>query len=242
MFSIMLPMPREYPDGFDGTVFTSLFFTYEYLHEIGVKETMEFTAKELPDGMVLPYGITAEDSLIDALCKMGYIREEATKLAQGKLTHIFMNFDGSPPTLYLTWHDTYCAFEYEYSSNTSMEIRYSADDLRFECFIVKSECPITSTGFTGPITVELFKNGDTHTATLLAVDQQQILEILNHGNWQENTEDDMFVEYHLTVGNKSLRYNAAAGIFWSKDDNQVLVLPEESRKTVNQILDLYIPQ
>ena len=240
LFDILLPTPREYPEGFDGTMFTSLFFSYEYLHEIGVQETMEFTAKALPDGMVLPYGITAEDSLIAALRKTGYSLEDATKITQEKINAVFMNLDGSPPTLYLTWYDTYCAFEYEYSGSTSMEIRYSADDLRFECFIIKSEFPITTIGLSAPITFDHPKDGVTHTATLFTEDQEQLLEILNHGNWQENTEDDIFAEFHLTVGAKSLRYNATSGTFWNEHFQQVLVLSEGNRRTVNQILDGYM--
>ena len=240
MFDIMTPTSPSYPDGIEGRAFTSLFFTYEYLHEIGVKETIEFTAKVLPDGMLLPYGITAEDSLIAALCKTGYSREDATKITQEKSNAVFTNLDGTPPTLYLTWYDTYCAFEYEYSGNTSMEIRYSADDLRFECFIVKSELPITTIGLSGPITFDHPNDGVTHTATLFTEDQEQLLEILNHGNWQENTEDDIFVELHLTVGTKSLHYNATSGTFWNEHFQQVLVLSEENRKNVNQILDGYM--
>ncbi|MBO5842742.1 MAG: hypothetical protein J6R46_07070, partial [Clostridia bacterium] len=226
MFDIMTPTSPSYPDGIEGRALTSLFFTYEYLHEIGVKETIEFTAKALPDGMVLPYGITAEDSLIAALCKTRYRQEDATKITQEKINTVFTNLDGSPPTLYLTWHDTYCAFEYEYSGNTSMEIRYSADDLRFECFIVKSELPITTIGLSGPITFDHPNDGVTHTAKLLPEDEQQMLEILNLGNWKENTEDDIFVEFHLTVGTKSLHYNATSGTFWNEHFQQVLVLSE----------------
>ena len=240
MFDIMTPTSPSYPDGIEGRAFTSLFFTYEYLHEIGVKETIEFTAKALPDGMVLPYGITAEDSMIAALCKTGYSREDATKITQEKSNAVFTNLDGTPPTLYLTWYDTYCAFEYEYSSNTSMEIRYSADDLRFECFIVKTECPITTIGLSGPITFDHPNDGVTHTAQLSPEDEQQMLEILNLGNWKENTGDEMFNEFHLTVGDSSLRYYAASGIFISEDGKKMLVLSEGVRRTVNQILDGYM--
>lgn len=94
--------------------------------------------------------------------------------------------------------------------------------------------------YEGMVAFDHPNDGVTHTATLFTEDQEQLLEILNHGNWQENTEDDIFVEFHLTVGTKSLHYNATSGTFWNEHFQQVLVLSEENRKTVNQILDGYM--
>ena len=94
--------------------------------------------------------------------------------------------------------------------------------------------------YEGMVAIILVSDDEVYNVELNEQDAQALLKILNHGNWQENTEDDIFVELHLTVGTKSLHYNATSGTFWNEHFQQVLVLSEENRKTVNQILDGYM--
>lgn len=94
--------------------------------------------------------------------------------------------------------------------------------------------------YKGMVAIILVSDDEVYNVELDEQDAQALLKILNHGNWQENTEDDIFVEFHLTVGTKSLRYNATSGTFWNEHFQQALVLSEENRKTVNQILDRYM--
>ncbi len=69
----------------EGELFSSYIYSPGERKE-GKSFSALFIGKQLPDGMVLPHGITPEDTLTEALCKMGMNQATALALIEGKTT------------------------------------------------------------------------------------------------------------------------------------------------------------
>ena len=92
MFEIMTLIPADFAEGYDGEEYYSDLFSYSYLRsgtqDVTLSINNHFFAYAIPDGMILPCNITAEDALADALEKLNFQAQEATDLINQKSTAV----------------------------------------------------------------------------------------------------------------------------------------------------------
>ena len=247
LFEIMSPVPTEYEQGYDGEVYGSELFSYEYVRKPDGSCNNYFGGLVLPDDMRLPHGITPGDRLIDSLHKMGVdaetaqdIVERAKKLFEGEQLVLGDNFF----TLCIT-RNSYGEYIILYSftaspvgggvdpAEYSLELIYSEANMVFEAFCVKAGHGQFSTdAFSAPITVTPY-NLSYVSRELSDGDAQTLLAILNNDSWrQDSIEFDC--EYQITFAGKAYRYSAEAGVFVG--NGHFLPLTEEQRRTVNEII------
>ena len=142
----MTPADTEWAPNYSGEVWVHDQFTYSYsiLTQNGVMQSCknDFSARVVPGGMTLPHGITPEDSLLDALCKMGYDSQDANQL-------LFESIPGAG-TVVLAADDTHVldigaagsyllVYREENENSTNELIFYYDKDLCFTQFEVKTK-------------------------------------------------------------------------------------------------------
>ena len=226
LFEIMSPVPTEYEQGYDGEVYGSELFSYEYVRKPNGNCNNYFGGLVLPDDMRLPHGITPGDRLIDSLHKMGVdaetaqdIVERAKKLFEGEQLVLGDNFF----TLCIT-RNSYGEYIILYSftaspvgggvdpAEYSLELIYSEANMVFEAFCVKAGHGQFSTdAFSAPIIVSLLDARDVHRE-LDDEDAQTLIEILYSGTWMSG-EIDVAYEYRVTFAGKVYYYSASSGLF-----------------------------
>ena len=149
MFKIMSFVPSEYPEGFDGKDYASDLFTYFHFQDASQEHVTKYrsfyAASAMPDGMILPCGITAEHSLQETLLQIGFDKKTAEDLLAGKST-VLLFADGTH-SLYLDYQqDTGCfAIQYKQSVTISPTCSaqyclylYYSSELAYEYFTVQS--------------------------------------------------------------------------------------------------------
>ena len=215
LFDVMTPVPTEYPEGYDGEVYTSELFSFERTEQIGDSETTVFTAKALADGMVLPHGVTAEDSLIEALCKRGHDITRAKEVVEARNNVLFIGLAQSTSALWLKFYDSHIAFEYEYDGSTTMEIRYSADGTHFECLMITSSVEYT-TAITEPVwpsspdQVQLLSHATNHSLPDLIA--SRVLSACRNADWQATDLIPMTPSLTFTCGSNTVYYSPDDGM------------------------------
>lgn len=246
LFEIMIPVPTEYEQGYDGEVYGSDLFSYEYVRKPDGSCNNAFLGLVLPDDMRLPHGIAPGDRLVDSLHKMGV----DTETAQDTVERAKKLFEGEQLMLGNEFF-TFCITRNSYGEyiilysfiasptggvnppEYSLEIIYSEANMVFEAFCVKAGHEEFSTdAFAAPVKVTPYhlsyvsrELSDENTRTLLA--------ILNNGSWRQDSIE-LDCEYQITFAGKAYRYSAEAGVFVG--NGHFLPLTEEQRRTVNEII------
>ena len=249
MFDIMTPIPTDYAEGYDGEVYGSELFSYEYVRKPDGKCNNSFVGLVLPDDMRLPHGIAPGDRLVDSLHKMGIdaqtaqsIVERAQNLPEGEQFRL-----GDSASLYIT-RNSYGEYTVHHSSMTvlssglapvyTFDVVYSQENMTFKCFVIKagySDFPIDA--FTAPITVSPI---DTFNVSkqLNDAETQLLLGILNVDNWQagnawQNSGLVVAFDYRITSAGKTYNYDSRIGIFIGND--VYLMISEQDRLAINEI-------
>ena len=249
LFEIMIPVPTEYEQGYDGEVYGSELFSYEYVRKPNGNCNNYFGGLVLPDDMRLPHGITPGDRLIDSLHKMGVdaetaqdVVERAKKLFEGEQLVLGDNFF----TLCIT-RNSYGEYIILYSftaspvgggvdpAEYSLELIYSETNMVFEAFCVKAGHGQFSTdAFSAPITVSPLDARDVRRE-LNEKDAQALIEIFYSGTWNSGEVDADF-DYCITSANKTYRYSTSAGILAGSAG--YMRLSNENLRIVNEIVKI----
>ena len=215
MFKIMSFVPSEYPEGFDGKDYASDLFTYFHFQDASqvhvTKYCSFYAASAMPDGMILPCGITAEHSLQEALLQIGFDKKTAEDLLAGKST-VLLFADGTH-SLYLDYQqDTGCfAIQYKQSVTISPTCNaqyclylYYSSELAYEYFTVQSSSeqsakePARYTQYAG------YEVNWTFTAEQTA----WLQEVLDSAEWIEGLPlyTDYRFEPYIKIGNTNVYY------------------------------------
>ncbi len=149
MFEIMNRNPVDYSEGFDGQDYSSDLFTYFHFRDASQEHVTKYrslyAASAMPDGMILPCGITAEHSLQDALLAIGFDKNTAENLLTGKST-VLLFADGTH-SLCLDYQQDIGCFAIQYKQSAAISptcdaqyclYLYYSSELAYEYFTVQS--------------------------------------------------------------------------------------------------------
>ena len=262
VFDLMHEADVEWMPGYRGEMYGgSEFFDYEWSAYAPDGEDQSyqssFTAYKLPDGMTLPHSITPEDSLLDALRKIGVSDKQAQDALQAvqSLTEQDQLHEGNL-LLGMTYANTlgvwgspglYYAIVFKIgptmlSSDLSQpeykfEIMYSWDEQAFTCIKITTEGTRNRVNmFSGPIELDYPGNPTQFRCKLTDEHCEKILFLLNNDDWHGGVIGAKY-EYTVWFDGIAYEYNADDGIF--KNDVCYLRLSEQDRLTVNEILTRY---
>lgn len=188
-----------------------------------------FSAQVLPDGWALPMGITEQDSISEALLKMGYSQEVIDKflsehgtirLAGNSVLSSTIYFDGS---LYLHCDKNSYVIEHtvttlpEYSESRmqhaiqTVRVYYNRDDMRFEKIRIELRVT-TQEAMTLPRPVIMTQIAEQAQQTMLTEDQIEILQkAMFNGNWSDGCTE-IVCDYEGKFGEKDFKYSSEKGI------------------------------
>ena len=245
LFDIMTRVPIDYAEGYSGEEHGSQWFSYGYMTLPNGNSNNYFVAKNIPDDMRLPCGITFADTLYHSLCKMGLTDFEAeeiiARLEIGDEQQIYLGNNG----LYLT-RDQEGNYIMRYSTLTvlsssnypaySLDIIYSRAEMIAQLFLVKAGVGDFSTdAFTAPITIAplAYESPDKE---LNDSDAQTLVDIFMGyiGTWKTGELVDAEFDYRIISKGMVYRYSTRTGIL--ADSGGYMSLSNEHRQIVNEIV------
>ena len=215
MFKIMSFVPSEYPEGFDGKDYASDLFTYFHFQDASQEHVTKYrsfyAASAMPDGMILPCGITAEHSLQEALLQIGFDKKTAEDLLAGKST-VLLFADGTH-SLYLDYQQDIGCFAIQYKQGAAITsvsnaeyclYLYYSPDYAYEYFTVQSSSeqsakePARYTQYAG------YEVNWTFTAEQTA----WLQEVLDSAEWLDGLPlyTDYRFEPYIKIGNTNVYY------------------------------------
>ena len=262
LFDIMSEAEVSWMPGYSGEMYDSEHFTYAYsaLSSDGVIQSHKnmLTATALPDGMTLPFGISTEEGLAEALCKLGTTEQGAQTVLEQRLPFFLTDsIYSSIFTVTVTFDTTYAEISYEYGMHR-VDICYDADGQTFEMLRIQTEHKSAAQDGLIGYPINFYFNPDAivevdsphddiaHYATLSEPHRDQIIAILNGGAWQPSSSDMQHYDYTFTILNpnasapQTLHYSSEAGIFLL--DNLYLHISNDDANTVNEIFAGYTVQ
>lgn len=144
LFDIMIRADVDWAPGYSGDIYSSDYF--EYTHTayspdgVITSHTNTFTAFVLPDGMTLPFAISPDEGLVEALCRcLGMSKEDAQHTLEERRTSYFT--DGAHSSIFvvtLTFHPTYINLSYEYGQNNTIDIQFDASGENFKLLRIQT--------------------------------------------------------------------------------------------------------
>ena len=142
LFEIMYQANVSWMPGYSGEMYGSEQFTYEHTafspDGVSKSHTNTFTATVLPDGMTLPFGISPDQGLIEALCKLGMTEQNAQKTLERRLTFFLLDdMYASIFTVTVTFHEAYVQITYEYGEHR-VDIHFDESGEHFELLQIQT--------------------------------------------------------------------------------------------------------
>lgn len=210
-----------------------------------IKNEAEFWATKLPDGMVLPLGITVEDSVLDALTKIGFSKDVAELYLEHIDEYVSLRLAGGSiysgdtddlaSDLWLHARDDCYVISYRYYSKV-VELYYRADDLGFAHIGVSSaQTESNEISFPAPVCFShLF--GKTVDVELTNEQAAQLAKILNTYAWGTSDPGQQDCDCTGTIGNASFAYSSESGVFYM-DGFTMKVAFEDHRNEIRQLLE-----
>ncbi len=237
LLDIMNQADVDWYEGYGGEIWSGDRFHYQcsIYSPLGVQLfcTNSFKAKVLPDGMTLPHGIAPEDTLVQALCKLGYTEEQAKKALQERKDIFFVNdllFAGA--TLCVNFDsgsllgNAYADITYEYG-DVSMTLRYDQNTQSFEELLIETRClaelQVTFTSY------EFTK----YECSLSAQQCSTLAQMLSHARLVYDTVD-LICDSTCLINGQGYSYDTNEGLFCG--NGQTLTLTDQDRVTFNAML------
>ena len=142
LFELMNQADVEWMPGYSGEMYDSEHFGYKHSafspDRVSKSHTNTFTATVLPDGMTLPFGISPDQGLIEALCKLGMTEQNAQKTLEQRLTYFLLdNMYASIFTVTVTFHEAYVQITYEYGEHR-VDIHFDESGEHFELLQIQT--------------------------------------------------------------------------------------------------------
>ncbi len=238
LFDLMCEADVESMPDYSNEIWSGDLFDYQcsIYSPLGVQfsYTNSFTARALPDNMTLPHGITPEDTLVEALCKMGYIEEQAQKILQERKNVIFIsNPLSSVATLFVNFGSvnfmgkSNIDITYQYG-NQSMTLRYTQDGQSFEKLLIETQA---SDSWQVTFTSCKFMEFE------FSLSEQQLVTLMQMLTRAEVAYDtvDLICDSTCLINGQGYSYDTTEGLFCG--NGQTLILTEQDREAFNQLLD-----
>ena len=231
LLDIMNQADVEWCEGYGGEIWSGDRFHYQcsIYSPLGVQLfcTNSFKAKVLPDGMTLPHGIAPEDTLAQALCKMGYTEQNAQQLlAAQKQVILSSNPLSSVATLFLTFGTTYIDIIYEYDG-LSLTLKYDKDEQTFRELWIETrglaELQVTFTSY------EFME----YECSLSAQQCSTLAQMLSRARLVYDTVD-LICDSTCLINGQGYSYDTNEGLFCG--NGQTLTLTDQDRVTFNAML------
>lgn len=230
LFDIMNAVDTAPSPGYEYEMYTAELFEYEYssFSKDGITRTYQssFFTKALPDGLTLPYGITPEDTLVEALCKMGHGEQNAQAMLEARKTVFFMSPLGSTSSLSLKFGANYVDLTYEYNGQ-SMTLRYREDSQSFTNLQIEAK-------FSGILqaTFTSFRFDET-VYTLSEEQRTQLSEMLARAQRIDDTSE-LLGDSTCIINGISFSYDSTEGLFCG--NGLTIVLTEQDRLALGAML------
>ncbi len=215
MFKIMSFVPGEYPEGFDGKDYASDLFTYFHFRDASQEHVTKYrsfyAASAMPDGMILPCGITTEHSLQEALLQIGFDKNTAEDLLAGKGT-VLLFADGTH-SLYLDYQQDTGCFAIQYKQGAALTSvsnaeyclsLYYSPDYAYEYFTVQSSMELSTLEPARYVRYGGYKVNWTFTPEQTA----WLQEVLDSAEWLNGLPlyTDYRFEPYIKIGNANVYY------------------------------------
>lgn len=237
LFDIMNQADVEWYEGQGGEFWSGDRFHYQYsiYSPLGVQLfcTNSFTAKALPDGMTLPHGITPEDTLTQAICKLGYTEEQAKKALQERKDIFLTNASSSVTTLIVNFDSsyllgkTYTEITYRYGG-IGMMLCYDQSTQSFEKLVIEAQS-------SEPLQVTFTSYQFMESEFSLSAQQCSTLaQMLSRARLVYDTVD-LICDSTCLINGIPYSYDTTKGLFCG--NGQTLYLTEQDREAFNQLLD-----
>lgn len=238
LFELMAGMDGEWsPLGCRSESWTGDQFDYQYT--IDTSQDMQviywnyFSATALPDGMTLPHGITPEDTLTQAICKLGYTEEQAKKALQERKDIFLTNASSSVTTLIVNFDSyyllgkTYTEITYRYGG-IGMMLRYDQSTQSFEKLVIEAQSSDSL-----QITFTSYKSMEF----VFSLSEQQLVTLTEMLSRAEivNGTDDKVCDCTCLINGQDYSYDTTEGMFCGKV--LAFILTEQDREAFNQLLD-----
>ncbi len=231
LFEIMNEADVDWLPGYSGEIYDSEQFTYVYSAPsqdgANTSHVNTFTATVLPDGMILPYGISPEEGLIAALCKLGMTEQDARNALEKKITHFFTDsMHSSITVITVSYNTTYIEIAYAYG-RTCVDIRFDENGEHFQMLRIQTEAS------PAPQDVQVVFTGfmyDEFVYTLSAQQYEQFVFMLERAEKIADTAE-LECDSFGTVGNSSFKYDSKTGVLLL--DGCTYTLTEQDRLKLN---------
>ena len=187
-----------------------------------------FTARQLPDGMVLPLEITTEDSIVTALTKIGFTERIARiyldeidgriliNLAYGELCS--SNLEDFTSQINLFKKDGYFIISCSFHNERVLNLYYNADDMQFAFVeIALAHIEENTISISEPVRFAQIM-GKNVQAELSETQCTQLETLLNDGIWRnpealgEYVESDVHYDCFGTIGDVFFAYSTEDGV------------------------------
>ena len=187
-----------------------------------------FTARELPDGMVLPLEITTEDSIVTALTKIGFTERIARiyldeidgriliKLAYGE--PYSSNLEDFTSQINLFKKDGYFIISCSFHNERVLNLYYNADDMQFAFIeIALAHIEENTISISEPVRFAQIMEKNVQ-AELSETQCTQLETLLNDGIWRnpealgEYIESDVHYDCFGTIGDVFFAYSTEDGV------------------------------
>lgn len=235
LFDIMWEADVDWMPGYHGEMFNSETFSYSasaYAPDgIDVSYKNEFCAGALPDGMVLPFGITFRDSLVTALCKMGHTEQAAKQILEERKDVFFSSpITSTVYTDYLQFSDSGIAVVHQ-AGAMEVQLKFDAEGQGMWMLQIRSEASVAATEIHS-VTFTRFCMDDfvyTFTAQQCQLLQTMLARAIYYGEMFELECDSACTINGVTYG-----YDTSQGIFNGQGESYVLA--EADRVMLNAMI------
>lgn len=227
LFEIMNEADVEWTPGSGGEIFRSEQFTYTHstLSEDGVilSHQNTFTATVLPDGMTLPLGISPEEGVIEALCKLGKSEQSARNaLAQRTTCLIADSILSSTFVVTVSFDTTGIEISYKYGAHR-VDICFDERGEQFELLRIQTKYTPADAGRQVVFTRFM---GDDLVYTLTAQQSEQFSLMLERAEKSAGTIE-LECDSSGTVDGVPFDYDSATGVLLM--DGYTYTLTEHDR-------------
>ena len=240
MFDIMLMVPVDFADGYDGEEYTSDLFDYGYMHVRSTNTTNNYyDARALSDGMTLPCDITPDDSVIDAIVKLGVDPITAQQLIDGSDDTLISGYpkrgisvqtNNEYGYITITFHRTIAKINpgkngSSESNAQTVELSYNTKTGAFEELYITLVVQRSTSGTFDGMPVFTSIRGKDANIPITGEDADKLLNILNNGEWvNEILIYDESPGSNCRIGNYTLYYTEG---FFMIDGHSLELTPEQ---------------
>lgn len=142
LFELMNQADVDWMPGYSGEMYDSEHFGYKHSafspDRVSKSHTNTFTATVLPDGMTLPLGISPEEGVIEALCKLGISEQSAENALAQRTTYLIADsILSSTFVVTVSFDTTGIEISYKYGAHR-VDIRYDENGQHFEMLRIQT--------------------------------------------------------------------------------------------------------